>query len=175
METYDYQAFFCEENIWRLCRHPQLTGFDKRVVFVSNPARRCPVWLMRAREQDEPVIWDYHVFLLVRQPDWRVWDLDSLLGLAVPVLDYLSQSFRLLPGALAPWFRVVGSELFLDAFRSDRQHMRRGEHWLAEPPSWPAPSPEGEHNLEQWIEMEQPFFGEVYDLVGLARALAKAD
>ncbi len=175
LQTYDYQAFFCEENIWRLCSHPRLADFDKRVVFVSNRAQRCPVWLMRAGAPDEPVIWDYHVFLLVRQPDWRVFDLDSRMGLAIPLLDYLTYSYRLQTGPLAPRFRAVEAEIFLEAFRSDRQHMRRGQRWLAEPPSWPAPSPAGEHNLERWIDMEHPFLGAIYDVPGLANAFATSD
>ncbi len=170
-ETYDYQAYYCEENVWRLCVHERLAGVPLRVVFASNAARRCPVWCMRAGEVDEPVLWDYHVFLLVWRGEWRVWDLDSTLGLDVPLEDYLALSFRLGSGPLAPRFRVVEAALFLAEFRSDRNHMRDRGRWLAPPPPWPAPSPEGVSNLQDWIEMKRPFRGMVCTSDGLADVL----
>ena len=55
----DYQAYYCEENIWRLCQQPQLQVHKSEVVFISNPRRTCALWYQRAAPYPtEPVVWD---------------------------------------------------------------------------------------------------------------------
>ena len=92
----DYQAYYCEENIWRLCQQPQLQVHKSEVVFISNPRRTCALWYQRAAPYPtEPVVWDYHVILLTQTPDniWQVWDLDTLLGCPLQAEDYFSMTF----------------------------------------------------------------------------------
>lgn len=151
-----YTPSYCEENVANLARlHPSLTSCH--VVFVSNAAKRCPVWHQRAAEEDgAPVVWDYHVILLAhrrgegrgagQEEGWHVLDLDTTLQpFPCPLRDYASRSFR--PGHPAlreggavfhQRFRVLPAELYVRVFASDRRHMRGADGgWLAPPPVYP--------------------------------------
>lgn len=143
------------------------------MLWITNPAKSCAVYCMRAGKPGAPVFWDYHVVLLTYGSAWQVWDLDTTLGLPVALADYLKFSFRIESGALAPRFRLVPAEIFRQAFRSDRQHMHTDNGWLAAPPSWPALSPAGTSNLEDWINLEADFHGEVCELSTLLDCLQR--
>ena len=166
IENFWYHPNYCEENIWHLCRHTQLTHLEKSVVFISNGAKTCPIWQMKAAAEGEPVFWDYHVVLFAKEASWFVWDLDSRLGLPVSLNTYLSQSFRRhLPSRFMPRFRIVSAAVFQSMFSSDRAHMRtQGGGWHSPPPQWPVIGAQTQPNLHQFIQMVDPFVGLVLEL-----------
>jgi protein N-terminal glutamine amidohydrolase len=176
-----YAPFYCEENIWHLSREPQLTDFDKRVVFISNEMKSCPLWFQRAcQSAHEPVVWDYHVILLANndaaQSDWQVWDLDTLLGLPMPAKLYLESTFgniNLAGPSFQPQFKVIDATSFATSFCSDRGHMRdRHGAWLVQPPPWPAIMQTSKPNLQELIDMGNDEHGEVLDLPGFVERFA---
>lgn len=171
-----YQSCFCEENVWHLAGDADLVDKRRLVVFVSNQDRTCAVWAQRsARAPDEPVVWDYHVVLFVEDGGWRAYDLDSRVPLGAPLSAWVDASFP--PGAdvapsYAPRFRVIDADAFRAAFSSDRRHMRddRGG-WRMPPPPWPALG-EG-FNLDDFVDVERPFLGEIWTLARLRRFAAE--
>jgi hypothetical protein len=171
-----YQPFYCEENVWHLCQEPAVVSRTRQVVFISNEGRSCAVWHQRAAARPEwPILWDYHVVLLCAEP-WEVWDLDSTLGMPVPAADYVRRSFRAgIAAELLPRFRLVDAGAFTRVFASDRGHMRTASgRWKKRPPLWPAILPEGvAPNLTRFVDMADPFFGEVIDLRELAARVAE--
>ena len=175
MVGYRYQPFYCEENVFHLARDPSLASRRRAVVFISNPERACAMWHQRAAQRPTwPILWDYHVVLLVGAP-WEVWDLDTLLGLPVPARDYLHRSFRAdIPDKHHPRFRVVDAELFAETFASDRSHMRLpGGRYRQPLPPWPPIGPPGAtSNLMCFIDMTAPFLGEVIDLCELCNMVS---
>lgn len=168
-----YWPYYCEENVWHLCA--TVGGQYGLVAFVSNAARRVAMWGQRAAAHPgEPVLWDYHVVLLARgRDDWRVWDLDSTLGLDIPLAAWLSASFEAgrVPDPLRPRFRLVPADAFRRRFSSDRRHMRGpGGAFAQPPPPWETIG-EG-HNLDRFVDMrDSAFLGELFDLPALRRRL----
>lgn len=168
---HDYWPYYCEENIWHLCGAPEAQGDERLVALISNPTREVAVWHQKAaRLPDEPVIWDYHVVLLVRHGNqWRVWDLDSVLGVPLDVEQWLVASFAgtaQLPESFAPYFRILPADQYRQELATDRRHMRRPDGtWVSPPPPWPTIG-EGS-NLAQLIDMGQAHQGSVVDLDGL--------
>lgn len=154
-----YAAFYCEENIWQLCAHPELRERDKRVMFISNGNRSCALWQQRAASQPgAPVVWDYHVVLLARaRASWMVLDLDTLIGLPVAVSEWLAGTFLPLNdefGYLAPRFRLLEPEAYRAEFSSDRSHMLGPNgSWRKPPPSWPAIIKAGAPSFLRWSQM----------------------
>lgn len=137
VNSFDYTACYCEENIWRLCTRSQAGGRAQKVVWISSLSGVCPLWHQRASTTaDQPVWWDYHVILLVLSDRWRVWDLDTRLALPEAAGDYLLSTFHN-TGQIEPLFRVMDADYYLRFFSSDRSHMK-DEHaeWLASPPEW---------------------------------------
>jgi protein N-terminal glutamine amidohydrolase len=186
-----YAAFFCEENIWHLCAHPHAATAERRVLFISNAERRVVMWGQRvATDPERPILWDYHVVLLLRwgAGAWQVWDLDARGSPLRPAREWLRDSFggsELLPANFAPCFRMVEGDEYRRHLRSDRSHMRLADGTpLQPPPPWPeivgeppacAPVDDGS-NLERFIDTEDPgFLGELFDLAGLRRWLARAE
>ena len=167
-----YQPFYCEENVFHLSAEPLVAHRPREIVFISNADRACVMWHQRAaRKPGAPLVWDYHVVLLVGAP-WEIWDLDTSLGFPVPAAKYLARSFRAdLPASYLPVFRVVEASAFTAAFASDRSHMRGPDgRWLRAPPPWPAiGSPGAAPNLRRFVDVTFPFLGEVLDL-GAMRA-----
>lgn len=166
-ERYRYAAFYCEENIWWLCQHPELSHFRRRVLVVSNESRTCALFAQRAQQSpDVPVVWDYHVLLLVGTgTEARVWDLDCSLGLDVLAGVWLEATFpRPLPPTLEARFRIVDATEYVAVFSSDREHMRaKDRSWLAPAPPWP-PIMQGPPSLDRLIDMSDPWCGQVMDL-----------
>jgi hypothetical protein len=121
-------------------------------------------------------LWDYHVVLLCAEP-WEVWDFDSTLGMPCPAIHYLRRTFRREAGEdLAPRFRVVDADLFAARFASDRSHMRTSNgSYMKDPPPWPPiGAPGTASNLSSFVDMTEPFLGDVMDLGGLLVRIADA-
>lgn len=182
-----YCPFFCEENVWHLCAHPDLAAAERRVLFISNPDRRVAMWGQRAsRDPRAPIAWDYHVVLLLRHParEWQIWDLDALDPGPRSARDWLRDSFdhaHLLPRRYAPRFRMIDCAEYRRHLRSDRRHMRRPDGTpMQPPPPWPAivgeppacaPMDDGS-NLSRFIDTEDPgFLGRVFDLAAFGHWL----
>jgi hypothetical protein len=81
-----YTKYYCEENIYRLCRLLQ----DSYVVFISNPAQKVVFWKQKLAPEDY-VVWDYHVILLKKS---LVYDFDTTLNFPCSISDYCSQSLK---------------------------------------------------------------------------------
>lgn len=165
-----YQPFYCEENIWHLAG--RFAVDEARVVFISNPSRRCLLLGQRAGgEAAGEVVWDYHVVLFARGADgWQVWDLDCTAGAPLPARRWVDGSFALvgqIPPELDPMFRVIDAPTFVARFASDRRHMRTAAGgWQAPPPPWP-PIGDG-FNLMRWVDLDDRSMpGEIVDLAGL--------
>jgi hypothetical protein len=183
LSTLRYQPFYCEENTFHLCQEPRFADRAPSAIFVSGSEGECVMWHQKAaRRAGAPLSWDYHVFLLVREP-WEIWDFDTMLGFPEPAATYLRRSFRpeiALPEELTPRFRVVGAPELVATFASDRSHMRSREgKFLKAPPPWPAigagTGTEGvTSNLGRFIAMEDPIAGEVMSLAALLARVSVA-
>jgi len=96
----------------------------------------------------------------------RLWDLDTTLGFGISPELWLAESF--VSGPLEPRFRVIGAADYVASFASDRSHMIGADGRLLKPaPPWP-PIGKG-MNLMRFVDMVDPFLGEVTDLQGLRR------
>lgn len=172
-----YWPYYCEENIWHLCHDARAQADARWVSFVSNAEQRVAMWRQRAAlSDDEPVVWDYHVVLLVRhEAMWWIWDLDSTMGPRIEARAWLQGTFQpvVTPAELHPRFRLVEAEAFRRRFASDRRHMRRpGGLYQAPPPPWPTIG-DG-HNLERFIDMtDADFMGEIVGLQELRRRVER--
>lgn len=162
-----YWPFYCEENVWLACEDAPP---GSQVAFVSNPQRAVALCFQRAAGDGVgPVVWDYHVILIVPEPSegWAVVDLDTTLGERVPASRYFERTFTAadrLPAELQPRFRLVPADEYRARLSSDRRHMRRADgSWSAEPPPWPAIG-DGEPNLARFIDVDGAFIGEVLEL-----------
>jgi hypothetical protein len=187
-----YCPFYCEENIWQLCadERGRLGGAgDRRVLIISNPARRVAMWGQRSSSDPElPVAWDYHVIMLIRRPSgWEAWDLDAVGPLPRPAVEWLEASFRgtgLLPRKFEPRFRLVACADYRRHLRSDRRHMRGPDGSpIHPPPSWapimgervPGADDDGS-NLDRFLDCEdREFIGELMDLHALRQWLARSE
>ncbi len=169
--AYPYTPHYCEENVWQALTHPdfqaQLT--NTHAVFISNTVRQCPIWEQRAsRIYGNPVVWDYHVVMLVTRPEnpTQVWDFDTLLGAPSSFEQWWHTSFPFLTQLTRPYlplFRIIPARDYITLLSSDRRHMRdeQGE-WRMPPPPWPAIF-HGTHNLSELIDMSLEHPGEVLD------------
>ena len=176
MSARPYWPYYCEENVWHACEEALHAKRDAWAVFVSNAAGRVAMWSQRAAPAGEPILWDYHVVLLERRdgrPAWWVRDPDCRAGRELPASDWLAHSFPAavdVPTELAPHFRLVPAAEYRAQLCSDRSHMRQGDGWQAPPPPWPTIG-EGS-NLMRFVDVEQPFVGELLDLAGLRERVA---
>ncbi|MCK6509977.1 UTP--glucose-1-phosphate uridylyltransferase [Myxococcota bacterium] len=170
-----YQAYYCEENIWQLAHESAFSDVEGYAVFISNPEKSCALWHQRASHSAwEPVLWDYHVLYLAatgpQSSPWEIWDLDTLLGMPVPLADYLSQTFCMtaeLHPRYAPSFRLLPREIFLRDFYSDRSHMLdKHQTWRQPPPPWPPimPNVPQPRPLLRIVAMQDPTLGPILDL-----------
>ncbi len=164
MTDFRYQPFYCEENSWWLCQRPELGVGARHVVFITNEAKQCLLHAQRAAAVGQTVVWDYHVIVVVAG---RAWDLDSRLGLPVPLNSYLDATFPSLPpnmGHMAPKFRVITAETLTALFHSDRSHMRDAEgRWLRPPPPWKPPKAGERANQMRFVDLDDDIAGEILD------------
>ncbi len=177
----DYQAFYCEENVWRLLARPALHDCATWCVIVSNKARDVVVMRQSAgRPVDGLIHWDYHVFAVVADPvqGRLAFDLDSELPFPSPLGRYLVDTFPAdVQRRIAPRFRVIKGEEYRTGLISDRSHMRRPDgSWIAPPPPWPAPGAGSgaPGSLMDWIDIGHRFPGALYDLARMS-AFAASD
>ncbi|MBL4686369.1 MAG: hypothetical protein JKY37_17375 [Nannocystaceae bacterium] len=172
-----YCPFYCEENVWHLCGDAGVPAGPRAAIFISNAARSVAIAHQRIADVPGlPVVWDYHVVMATRHSGhgWGIWDLDSVLGLDVPLTQWLEQCMG---GEFgfgsddAPQFRVVQADEYRRALSSDRSHMC-DEHgnYQALPPTWSkiGSSP---NNLMAFVAMQTGFIGEVVDAARLPAAL----
>ena len=157
---YKYATNYCEENAWHLCQEPIFEGVEVKVVFVLSHGGVCRLWDQHlAGDEDEPVCWDYHAFVVALQGEWMAWDLDTRLGLPAPLRIYLARTFRSsddLPDFFDPVFRVVDAEEYLATFSSDRGHMLGpGGEWMATPPEWEPILAGGTSTMDWFINPEE--------------------
>lgn len=164
-----YQPFFCEENVWQLLRSTELPA-PRAAMFVSNAARTVAMWGQRAAVRD-PIVWDYHVVVLLPEHGFVV-DLDDRVQPAFSVREWLAHAFRAEAAPeFQPRFRVVDGAEFLAVFSSDRSHMldARGAPQRPFPP-WPAPYDAARGmNLLRFVDVDDPIAGMVVDAAGLLR------
>jgi protein N-terminal glutamine amidohydrolase len=171
----DYQAFYCEENVWRLLARPEFKEVETWAVIVSNPPR--DVVLLRqlsGRPVDGLVHWDYHVFAVAAEPIvGRVaLDLDSELPFPCPLARYLEDTYpEGLQRAFEPRFRVMRGSDYVGDLASDRSHMRKADgSWLAPPPPWLAPGMDASRpwRLMDLIDVGRRQPGALYDIARMA-------
>lgn len=171
-----YWPFYCEENIWHLCADPRLEGDQRWAVLISNPGRQVALWFQKAApRRGLPVVWDYHVVLLVQNAGgWQIWDLDSALPTPLDAERWLAATFAGTTAVgpdFAPRFRLLEADLYRRSLASDRRHMRHADgSWHAPPPPWP-PIGEGS-NLMELLDMDRSSPGEVVGLDELDERLA---
>jgi len=144
---------YCEENVWRLAYRKvcqQKDGETYHVAFVSNPKGCVPMFQQKAAEDPyQPVMWDYHVILLMtttssedsRTSTTYVLDIDSHLPYPCPLEEYAERVFLNHTDwkeEFLPYFRVFGASTYLRHFSSDRSHMfnSKTKTWNAPPPPY---------------------------------------
>lgn len=175
-----YCPYFCEENIWHLCRDDVVKDGervipleDRRAVFISNDRRAVPMDHQKAGEGNV-VVWDYHVVMFAfTRAGWQVWDLDHARGAPRDLTEWMHDTFlvdlpleayRELTGLDIEWprFRIVDAEEYLAVFSSDRRHMLdpRGRPTRPFPP-WDA-IVTGENTLLRFVEMRAAWVGACY-------------
>jgi hypothetical protein len=170
--SFDYQARYCEENVWRLLARPELERCRAWAVIVSNEVGHFFALRQSAgRPGDGLVCWDYHVFAVAEETDGQRWvlDFDSELEFPCPLTDYLVETFvPLRSQPSAPLFRLMTATDYLTKLSSDRSHMRHPDGtYLASPPPWPAPSGDG-NTLMEWIDVTCSAPGLLLDLDSLS-------
>ncbi len=174
MADYRYQPYYCEENIWHLCRHrAEEVGdeVERYAMLISNASKTCALWSQRASPQlGEPVVWDYHVVMLEYDDETpHVWDLDTRLDVPVEAATWIDHTFPIrerTPDRLTPRIRLLEASVYLEAFSSDRSHMRdEAGEWRQAPPDWELiyESNRG-MNLPAWLDMQRESPGTVLDL-----------
>ncbi|XP_039599139.1 protein N-terminal glutamine amidohydrolase-like [Polypterus senegalus] len=94
-----YTSCYCEENIWKLCRHIALQKpcpiEEVYAIFISNESRMIPLWKQKSSRGDNPVIWDYHVVLLhTSNSGCYIYDLDTILPFPCSLKCYIDEAFR---------------------------------------------------------------------------------
>jgi len=163
-----YTQYYCEENVYHLCRENVLTS-RTYVVFISSDYDKVAIRHQALRPK---MTWDYHVICICESSPERfvVLDLDSKLPWAVSFDEYVQKSFESADNSseehvrdtrrepfssLAeptvskcepePLFRVVLKKQFEEHFASDRSHML--PHLQCPAPPWqPIQTASGEVN-----------------------------
>lgn len=173
-----YQPFYCEENIWLLAQDPRCGPGERLVALITGAPGHVAMWHQKpADAPGEPLLWDYHVVLIVAATDgWQVWDFECDLGMPIPAVTWLSSCFpyqERIPPRYQPRFRVMAADTYVATLRSDRSHMRQDDGTFAKPPpSWAPPGGGLASNLVQFVDLRQTFVGEVMDLAGLRQRLS---
>ncbi|KAF8803507.1 hypothetical protein BYT27DRAFT_7195342 [Phlegmacium glaucopus] len=142
--NYIYTSCWCEENIYLLCQNfiqnQSLRDlWEVFAIFISNSNKTVALWYQKAAQfEEDPVLWDYHVVLLLRprqgveesmgfndhDMSW-VYDFDTTLPVPCPGQAYFDMTFpsKDLVFQYESRFRVVPAAQFLQHFASDRSHM----------------------------------------------------
>jgi hypothetical protein len=164
--------FFCEENVWRLCREAP-AAWDLHAVIITNAAHTVAMWEQRATVLD-PLVWDYHVVAVTRHPAAVVLDVDARLYTVRPLSEWLGASFRAgLRPDMMPCFRVVPAAVYAEVLASDRRHMRDPDGLPTRPfPPWPPPHPDRPGTLMRLIDVHDDIAGVIVDIAGLAETFA---
>ncbi|XP_078445573.1 amino-terminal glutamine amidohydrolase [Wolffia australiana] len=171
--SFTYTPFYCEENVYLLCKQLSLSGnadpnsTDRFVAFISNDEKQVPLFLQKASKRvDGLVVWDYHVICIQSRKDEEsrlqhlVWDLDSTLPSPISFREYMAETLqpRLSSSlTLKRYFRLVHAPMFLRHFGSDRSHMKDSfGNWLSPPPSYdPIIAQDGTtNNIKEYIEIQ---------------------
>ena len=115
------------------------------------------------QNQSSPILWDYHVVLLVEAETNQILDFDTTLPFCTDVQTYFSQSFisdEVLEVEYRPWFRIIPTGEYVELFSSNRSHMKTESGWLAPPPAWPLIG-KSVNNLSEFINMNKSGIGAV--------------
>ena len=170
-----YTSCYCEENVWKLCQKvfqekpEHLTRC--KAVFLSNKRKAIPLWRQKAGQDENFVMWDYHViFLEETELGTRVYDLDTTLPFPVEFETYLSEAIcdeSNFKDEFKRKFRVISAANFLKLFASDRSHMLdQSGNYLKPPPDYePIKTVDSLNNIDDFISMETSNnYGTVMDL-----------
>eukprot|EP01084_Bolivina_argentea_P226916 383227_1 len=173
-----YTSCYCEENVWNLCDKVRKEGRnlnDYFAIFLSNNNKSFPIWHARsAKSNDKPVIWDYHVIFLWfnKQNPIKslIFDLDTTLSFPCLIEEYIKKAFQYpqlqLKDQYKHNFRVVNSQIYLDKFYSDRQHMYINKQWIATPPQYPCimikNKKKGSNLMSHFVSMNNKKIGCIY-------------
>lgn len=111
-----YCAYFCEENIYKLLENNE-NLLESFVLVISNEMRQARIWKQSVVEENEFVVWDYHVILVVEKK-W-VYDFDTRLEFPCDLKKYLRLSFK---DDSCRFLMIRGRDYVRD-FYSDRSHM----------------------------------------------------
>lgn len=130
-QDYIYTPYFCEENIWQLCRSFMSQGIDKDqldILFLSNNKKKIILLNQQLGSLSEVVVWDYHVILKYRPDAYTsmIFDFDTRLPFPVDWQNYQLSTFpdpRQLESEYHMMIRKIPSSEYLTQFTSDRQHM----------------------------------------------------
>jgi hypothetical protein len=80
--------------------------------------------------------------------------------------SYLDATFRAVPDAWAPRFRLVAAAIYRDTLATDRRHMLRPEGgYVQPPPPWSVIGTGS--NLARFVDVRDAFAGDVVDLAGV--------
>ena len=169
IKEFKYSANFCEENIWHLCQNQALAHFSKKVLIVSNSTRYCPFRFQKSVNGDEIVWWNYHVILLASASESSlIYDFDSTLPVPLSGLEYMRKTFQLNENQNAinlPYFKVIGAEVYLSSFFSDRSHMKDSNgNWISTPPIWPMIGNQGQLALPDLLDFSDSSKERIYTL-----------
>jgi len=184
-EECTYTPFYCEENIWKLCdrlSHKEGALSQAHVVFVSNERRCVPLWRQRAGDarREGLVLWDYHVFLVVKDETSVILDFDTTLAFSSEFKLYIEEALKHadeenIKAEFRRCFRVVSASTFLRTFSSDRSHMLKENGEYAKPPPKYPPilAESGGVDLQMWISMtEREGLGKVMDMKEFVRTFS---
>lgn len=174
-----YQPFYCEENIWLLAQDPRCGDGERLVALITGTQGHVAMWQQKPADgPGEPLLWDYHVVLLVRSGAWQVWDFEYDQGMPALAETWMTTCFPhqdRIATRYRPRFRVMPATEYVTTLRSDRSHMRTGDGTFAKPPpAWPPPGGGFDSNLVHFVDLRQTFVGEVLDLGGLRQRLSLA-
>jgi protein N-terminal glutamine amidohydrolase len=175
-EVLKYTKNFCEENIWHLCQQVNLNSFQKLVIVISNDKKRCPFWSQKNGLLNEPVWWDYHVVLSVKQNSWLIYDFDSILEFPSDFNIYREKTFQHSIKNFLPLFKVFDADFYIASFNSDRSHMMDAKgKWISEPPYWPIIESNRELKLEDILDFTNKTQHKIFNLDEIDMLFIKHD
>lgn len=170
IKTFEYTENYCEENIWHLCQHPDLSDFSKKVLIISNRSKNCPFLQQKSSIDQQAVWWDYHVILLASKSGINlVYDFDSTLALPSSLSDYLRLTFDEKTNWRVsdfPGFKSIEASVYVQTFFSDRSHMKDPEgNWIFSPPHWPHIESEEKLSLSTLLDFTETSQERIYSLL----------